>query len=548
MQHQRRAFTIACTFGLALISFSAPSAQTSHSHEHPDAVVGAASSRPVLQSALALADSVLSGAAGRISTTADNQFLLELTPEDTTPANPFDLGGRTLVFTPDGHGGYSRAVQSVTWEDNLGLPVADREEVQLRSFQFDFAGQRWGSFFISRQGLITFGEPLSYSYLDSDNQWDTMSGIAAKFVTTPTISPLHKPLLDKWGDSGQMTVAQSPDRIVVTWVTRESEYHVFGDEPVRFQLVLGADGSIRFSYAHVPFHDGVVGLFPNPDPVRGDLLASVVDGTDSDLPGHLDLLDAAIYATNTDAVILEFTLRDSVPDPPDGEIYSYLLHFDTDQPYWSHPVDWSDEDLFWIVDVESGGESTLHGQGVMRLVPSGADNQIALLARLGADGPAFSATVFAEALHFDNDSFVQGNQSRTAFFEFNVGYESMVDLSLSDSAFSTKHTEIFHYRSPPDPLAIACRVIDTLGDEFDLFVFHSEFRVDSQESGTPVIAEYGNTRAEGTGSPWNSGVPCGGGRLKAVWQRPVWDAVLQRVRGVCARQQAFRRRAVAVCS
>ena len=53
-----------------------------------------------------------------------------------------------------------------------------------------------------------------------------MSGIAAKFVTTPTISPLYKPLLDAWGGSGEMTVVRSPDRIVVTWVTRESHYHV----------------------------------------------------------------------------------------------------------------------------------------------------------------------------------------------------------------------------------------------------------------------------------------------------------------------------------
>ena len=61
-----------------------------------------------------------------------------------------------------------------------------------------------------------------------------------------------------------------------------------------------------------------------------------------------------------------------------------------------------------------------------------------------------------------------------------------------------------------------------LGDEFDLFVFHNEFRVDSQESGTSVRPHYGNTRAEGTGIPWNFGVPCGEGRLKAVWYRPVW--------------------------
>ena len=69
---------------------------------------------------------------------------------------------------------------------------------------------------------------------------------------------------------------------------------------------------------------------------------------------------------------------------------------------------------------------------------------------------------------------------------------------------------------------IACRVVSALGDDFDLFVFHNEFRVDSQESGTPVSPHYGNARATGTGTRWNAGVPCGDGRLKAVWVLPVW--------------------------
>jgi len=163
-----------------------------------------------------------------------------LAPEDTARAHLFDLNGRTVVFTPDGYGGYSRSVQPVAWEENIGEPVADGTEVRLQSFMFDFAGHRWGSFFVSRQGVVTLGEPLSYSYNDSENRFDTRSRIAAKFVTTPTISPLYKPLLDKWGGSGEITVAPSQDRIVVTWVTRESEYHVFGEASVRIQLVLAA--------------------------------------------------------------------------------------------------------------------------------------------------------------------------------------------------------------------------------------------------------------------------------------------------------------------
>ena len=85
------------------------------------------SSRPEKQSDRA--EFPPSGAAEQISTTADNRILVELAPEDTAAANLFDLNSRTLVFTPDGHGGYSRAVRSVAWEDNIGPSVADGAEI-----------------------------------------------------------------------------------------------------------------------------------------------------------------------------------------------------------------------------------------------------------------------------------------------------------------------------------------------------------------------------------------------------------------------------------
>ena len=45
-----------------------------------------------------------------VSVTSEDQILVELEAADVVPANPFDLAGRTLVFAPDGRGGYSRAV------------------------------------------------------------------------------------------------------------------------------------------------------------------------------------------------------------------------------------------------------------------------------------------------------------------------------------------------------------------------------------------------------------------------------------------------------
>ena len=526
MRRSHRAFILACTFGLALAGSSA-SAQTPHAHDHPDhpdVVFGAASFRPVRRPARI--DSPGNGAAGQISTTVNNQILVELAPDDTTPANLFDLNGRTLVFTPDGNGGYSRAVRSVVWEDDVGPAVADGEEVQLQSFMFDFAGRRWGSFFVSRHGLITFGEPLTYSYWDAENRFDPMPEIARNFVTAPTISPLYKPILggrsDRYGATQH--VARSPDRVVVTWITTEPDFYAHGvppEEPSRIQVVLSADGSIRFNYRGVLLGDGIVGLFPHEDDVeKSGLIASVADPRNPELPGHLDLLDAAIYASNTDAVILEFTLRGSVPDPPDGEWYSYRLHFDVDEPYWTHPVDWSDEDFTWQVDVRTGGERVARGQGVKQLLSGGAADRIALLADIGAFGSGISGTAFAATAHFRGSSWIQGDDSRMALVKLNAGTPPTTDLSRSDGNSSSRQSEVFHYRGVPDAESIACRVIAELGDTFDLFVFHNQFRVDSQESATPWT---GRDDVRGIGMEHlNRSTPCGEGRLKGHWTQPVW--------------------------
>ena len=130
-----------------------------------------------------------------VSATVDRQILVALTPEDTAAANPFDLHGRTLVFTPDGNGGYSRDVRALAWEEDLGPAVADGAVIELGGFGFAFAGRRWDAFHVSRHGLLTFGGPLAYRYWDAENRFDTMTEIAGKLIDVPTISPLYKPML-----------------------------------------------------------------------------------------------------------------------------------------------------------------------------------------------------------------------------------------------------------------------------------------------------------------------------------------------------------------
>ena len=333
----------ACLIGLALFGSGATAQVALHGQYHLDVVIDGPVRDPFGRTTLAdsasadrIEDSASADRIERISITPDNQILVELAPENTIAPNLFDLSGRTLVFTPDGHGSYSRSVRSVAWDDDIGVEVVDRAEIHLQSFTFDFAGRRWDSFYVSHHGLLTFGAPLAYNYGDADNRFNVMREIAGEFVEAPTISPLFKPTFGgSWVGTddplASQHVAKRDDRVVVTWFAADTQdgHYPGSVRPStadnRYQVVLRADGRIEFNYEKITVGDGIVGLFPLDDVVRGDLIASVADGGNPELPGHLDLLDAALYESNADAVILEFTLRDGVPEPPPGELYSYRV-------------------------------------------------------------------------------------------------------------------------------------------------------------------------------------------------------------------------------
>lgn len=441
-----------------------------------------------------------------VSTTADGRILLELRPEDITPANPFDLNRRTVVFTPDGAGGYARTVTALDWEEDWGDPVADGEPVALRDFAFAFGGRGWESFHVSQRGVVTFGQPFEpYDGRDirflraREHVWG---------LDGPAISPLYKPL-----NSGHQRVAQWADRVVITWSTIETGdtgfYVAPGVGPRRraqFQAVLGTDGSIRFNYRYVPFADGVVGLFPEVE--RGKILVRISDDVDPELPGHLDLLEVVIFATNRGAVIVEFETRDPIPEPAAQTVYSYRLSFDFEEPYWAED---DDRDLRWFVDVRPGGDRSFpHGE----LLSSETDHRITILARI-REWAGLPASVIAQALQFDDGSFVGADRLDPVTMEFP---DPDVNLSQPAGSGEPAHREIFQHQSAPASTEIACRVIDVLGDHFDTFWFNTEYRIDLQSPRTPV-GPYGPI--EGIGRKRDP-PPCGEGRLKAVPLYPVW--------------------------
>ena len=457
-----------------------------------------------------------------VATTPDNQILVELAPEDAAAPNLFDLNGMTLVFTPDGQGGYSRSVQPLAWEEDLGGEIGEGDEIAL-GFPFDFGGRTWRSFHVSKHGALTFGGPLAYRYDDSEHRGDTMAEIAATFVTDPTVSPLFKPgyggIAGARDPHSRQLVAHWPDRVVVTWFASDSHFNrVFPPEaPDRFQAVLRADGGVRFHYGSVASGDGVAGLFPHGDDIpKGGLIAAVPDARDPELPGHLDLIEVAIYETNGDALIVEWTLRDGVPRPPSGARYSYRLEFDVDEPYFDGQ---EDTDFMWRVEVVADGGWT---RGGPRL-PTDAANRIALLVE---DHDAFGITAGVKAgagQYGDDHRFVQGDWISHSAQVSMPDAPPTTDLSRSDGGLSNRQSEVFHHRGAPDTVKVACRVIEVLGDVFDMFMFHNEFRIDTQENATGAGPTYG-ALPEGIGIEDHrvfQPAPCGDGRLKKPLAVPV---------------------------
>ena len=444
-----------------------------------------------------------------ISTTSDGRILLELGPEDLTRGNPFDLNGRTVIFTPDGAGGYRREVKTLEYEEMVGDRVDHGHRVPLEGLSFPFGGETWDSFQVSQHGILAFGRSDA---LPRPPRNAAMAEIAQVFER-PTISPLYKPL-----QVGEVRVASSPERVVVTWSTREREF--YGAPGVvqattGFQAVLHSDGKVQFSYREVQFEDAVAGLFPYESGRKAEVLVELPSSRNAALPGYLDLLGTTVYATHSDAVVVEFETRDPLPAPDPRRTVSYRLWFDFDRPFWSED---DDVDLIWFFDLRKNGELTFsHGRV---LPPDGANDAVAVLAPI-SEWAGRTASVRAEAIEFYDGSFAGAEFSDSVTMEFPEVIPA--NLSQAGTGGAHAHQETFSYTAVPDTRAFTCRIIEELGDRFDVVVFNSEFRVDHQESRTPFNPVY--QEVEGIGlSPRTP--PCGEGRLKGNWDLPVWAVQL----------------------
>ena len=461
-----------------------------------------------------------------ISVTSENQILLELMSEDLAPANPLDLAGRTLMFTPDGRGGYSREVRALDWDEEADDAERMREpvEVELEHFRFPFAGREWDSFFYTRPGLISFGEPIP-----SDAHWPkrfgTMPQLFDLFAITPTISALYKNYL-----GGNVYVSNLPDRMIVAFFVYDQAFLVYGQRPKEtfdFQIVLHSDGRIALNYGPEPqnpdeaFGDGIAGVFPGI--AETGLLGSVPDRVDASVPAHLDLVETALYAAaKPDIVLVEFTTRGPIRPIPNQEIF-YMVAID----------DW---DFVAGVALQPDGSRTARWDAAWPAYDRDVDdNRIGLLFDSGEfSGHSTSVRAFARSRNQLTGSWGPRHGEHSAVISFpEVADPAPIDLSQPDPRPSAAQYEVFRYPMIRDGSEgvghVSCRIIEVLGDHFDLFAFNSEFRVDQQQAGPGhgFAGFYaGNIQAEvtGIGIEGTDTTPCES-RLKNSWGYPVWMKV-----------------------
>jgi hypothetical protein len=198
-----------------------------------------------------------------------NLIVMELDNAALGKANPFDLSGHTLRFTPEGSR-YRVEREPLHWDSDYGPELASAE-ASLQKLTFPFSGHSWKSFHVGATGSIRFGAAEKdvsldpYGHRDGGiilDRFDQLAEVAAKLTEkAPAICVFLKPRM-----SGPHHVKELPERVVITWDLTEP----FGSlldftwfQTInRFQAVLHRDGSIEMSYQELAAMDAIVGIYP----------------------------------------------------------------------------------------------------------------------------------------------------------------------------------------------------------------------------------------------------------------------------------------------
>ncbi|MBI1764786.1 MAG: hypothetical protein HYR56_25530 [Acidobacteria bacterium] len=481
---------------------------------------------------------------GTIRTQGD-LIVMELNEGALGKANMFDLGRRTLRFTPEGTG-YRAENVALKWDAEFGAAITN-PQITLRNFAFPFSGKSWEALSVGLTGSISFGAPPNASGMGGPGGLANRGGgvsidrfaqlqEAARTLlnTTPAICVFFKPRM-----SGTRYVKELADRVVITWSLTEPVGGIqdFTWTPTvnRFQAVLWKDGAIELSYEDIAARDAIVGLYPLVNAGVEKELAVLKAEENPAVAAHLDIKSVKVSAV--DGLFLKVTLETRGPVLPEGEAglagLTYRVSFDSHKPVLT-----SNPDVAWTIrGLGPGGRGGGgRGGGTARYLAAGPGvaasvkvngNTLTLQGTLPATYKAGDQiAIFAEAQAPGAPPVDQVPPQTVTLAGIRSPEVDLSTIKRQDGPFTALY-ESFHYLSLPNPRDLTCTVIKALGDKFDFLAYYSDFRVDNQEAGTPSTGPLGGGPAGGavTGiGATQRGLDayCSAGRFQWQFVQPVY--------------------------
>ena len=431
---------------------------------------------------------------GKVTTHGD-LVVMELNEGALGKANLFDLGRRTLRFTPE-NGGYRVENLPLQWDAEFGEQLAGAP-VTLHKFQFPFSGKKWDSFSVGVTGSIRFG-PAAQGGRGAEAaggvsiaRFDQLQDGARNLVNTvPAVCVFFKPRMN-----GARYVKELDDRVVITWTLSEPAGNIqdFTWVPTvnRFQAVLRRDGSIEMSYDQLAARDAIVGVYPLLEGSAEKALETAGD--------------AALKLSMIHGIFLKVSLEHSVPA---GSAVCFRLRG-------------KDGEAVWSVRPSRGGRVMAYGPGVSPNVETAGS----VMAVRGTLPPAIHAgervTVSAEVQAQGSETFAPVAEAAAALTGLSSPEVHLSSVKRQDGPYPVVY-ESFHYLSLPNARDLSCTVIQALGDKFDFLAYYSDFRVDNQEAGTPSNGPMGGN-VTGVGQTQRGLASyCSEGRFQWGFVQPVY--------------------------
>lgn len=452
------------------------------------------------------------------ATVVGNLILLELNKGALGQQNLFDLGHRTLRFTPDGSG-YRVENIPLQWDADFGQQLSS-SQVVLHNFQFPFAGKSWDSLSVGITGSIRFGDAPGGAGGGAGRgggrgdpggvsiaRFDQLSEGARNLVNTvPAICVFFKPRM-----SGNRFAKELEDRVVVTWDVTEPYGNIqdftWTKTVNRFQAILHKDGVVEMSYQELTAKDAIVGVYPLLSGGYEKPLATLSAKKDSAAAPHLSIQNLKLSVV--DGLFLKVTFETSGPVLPEGDPgisgIAYHVYFEAPKtsqgPTKTPPATAIPAQTVWAIRGfaprnNSGGGSSRYvvsGSGAARSVKTNA-NTISIQGMIppelrGAKQINISADASASGL---SQSVSQIPAQSVVLKEIRSPEVHLSSLKSQDGPYSVIY-ESFHYYALPNPRDLTCTVINSLGDKFDMLAYYSDFRVDNQEAGTPSNGPLGTS-------------------------------------------------------